>query len=404
MADELPLKSKKKILAIVGAIPCRNNIYAGIFTIEQIIELAKTGKYKIDVIFVRPMFPKLTNWIVSRIAKNTFVLDRPIRARREGVNVHLIPYLHLPKLSTFMMIFTTYVYILFRRLEFDIIHAYFLFFPGYLGIKLGNLFRKLVVVTAMGSDVGVLYSRSVYGKAVKPKVIKKIMTTLEKADFVVAKSNYLKKIITELGVPENRVLVINNGVSRDTFHLLDMKGRPSNGKRKIILYVGSLFVEKGLLELMEAVEILGKKRDDFSLVVIGSGPLKDELLRLIERSKLQKFVSLEGQKDHEEIPQWINKSYVLCLPSHNEGLPNVALESISCGRPVVASNIGGIPEIINNSELGILFPPRDSQKLAKALEEALDKEWKHEIIAKSAERFYWENILPKFDELYRELI
>ncbi|MFX0097198.1 MAG: hypothetical protein ACFE7E_05510, partial [Candidatus Hodarchaeota archaeon] len=66
----ISVKGKKKILAIVGAIPCRNNVYAGIFTMNQIIELSKTGRYKIDVILIRPMFPKLTNRIIRSVKKN----------------------------------------------------------------------------------------------------------------------------------------------------------------------------------------------------------------------------------------------------------------------------------------------------------------------------------------------
>lgn len=404
MVDKLHTENKRRILAIVGAIPCHNNVYAGIFTINQLIELTKTNNYIIDVIFPRPMFPKLMNWIGRRIKKTIFVLNKPIDLSKEDIDVHLIPYLHLPKLSTFMMILTAYFYILLKKVRFDIIHAYFLFFPGYLGIKLGNLFNKPVVVTAMGSDINMLVDKSIHGKNVKPHIIKKITLTLKKADLIVAKSDYLKERVMEFGVSKDKVKVINNGVSEEQFHLLDKQGEALNEKKKIVLYVGNLLVEKGVVELIEAVEILSRKRDDFSLKLIGNGPFKKELSKLIEKLRLVKFVGLEGEKEHEEIPQWIHKSHVVCLPSYHEGFPNIVVESISCGRPVVASNIGGIPEIINDKELGILIPPRDPEKLAWALEEALDKEWNREEIAGSAARFYWDTILPKFEELYNELI
>ncbi|MFX0124903.1 MAG: glycosyltransferase [Candidatus Hodarchaeota archaeon] len=403
--DNIYIENRKKILAILGAIPCYNNIYAGIFNMNQIIELSKNDRYKIDVIFARPMFPKLINWIGVRIKKNFFALDRPIKPIEGKVKIHLVPYLHLPKIGLFMLILTTIFYIIVKKIKFDIIHAYFLFFPGYLGIKLGNFFKKPVVATAMGDDVDFLYGKSLFGKAIQPEIIEKLMTTLRECNVIVAKSNYLKKRIINLGISENKVLVINNGVSKERFHFNDHSTAELNGKKKTILYVGNLIVEKGLVQLLEAIEILMRKKDDFSMVMIGEGPFKKGLLKLIKRLELEEWVRLEGQKNHEEIPQWINKSHVLCLPSYRggEGLPNVVLESISCGRPVVATNIGGIPEIINNSELGILVPAKDVEKLAQALEEALDREWDREKIAKSGARFYWENILPQFDELYNEV-
>jgi glycosyltransferase involved in cell wall biosynthesis len=273
-----------------------------------------------------------------------------------------------------------------------------------LGIRLGSLFKKPVVVTAMGSDVNVVFDRSVHGRIVNAGIIRKIMVTLQKADIIVAKSEYLRRKITQLGIPGKKVWVIKNGVSREKFCLLNTESKALDGERKTILYVGSLYVEKGLRELVKAVEILSKTRSDFSLAVIGDGPFKRELIDLVGRFRIGEFVKIEGQKDHEEIPGWMSSSHVLCLPSYNEGLPNVVLESVSCGRPVVASNVGGIPEIINDSELGLLVPPRSPEKLAEALEEALDKEWNYEAIAKSGARFHWENILSRFNELYNELI
>ena len=110
-----------------------------------------------------------------------------------------------------------------------------------------------------------------------------------------------------------------------------------------------------------------------------------ELLRRASQSDLKGHVKFVGCANPHEIARWLAVSNVFCLPSHSEGCPNVVIEALSCGRPVVASNVGGIPELLN-SRCGVLVPPGDARQLAHALLRALDHPWNQEEIANCSRR------------------
>src|SRR5439155_27155037 len=110
---------------------------------------------------------------------------------------------------------------------------------------------------------------------------------------------------------------------------------------------------------------------DVDVIFVGSGPEKITAGQCV------------GARPHEEIPVWMNASDVLCLPSLNEGLPNVALEAMACGLPVVASRVGGVREIVQEGENGSLVPPSDAGALAAALRAALARTWDREAIVRS---------------------
>jgi glycosyltransferase involved in cell wall biosynthesis len=128
----------------------------------------------------------------------------------------------------------------------------------------------------------------------------------------------------------------------------------------------------------------------FRLALIGDGVMKAELTAMVEAAGLTAIVHTPGGLAPKKVAQWIRASDVLTLPSWSEGYPNVVVEGLACGRPVVATDVGGTREIVT-ADNGILIPPKDSTALRLALEQALQRRWDHAGIAASMRRS-WDDV------------
>lgn len=137
----------------------------------------------------------------------------------------------------------------------------------------------------------------------------------------------------------------------------------------MILFVGHVDAHKGALDLVRAFAVVSRARRDASLVMVGTGPCLGQCRGLAKA--LGVSVRFVGARPHAEIPDWLAAADVLALPSWAEGTPNVVLEALACGRRVVATAVGGIPDVVSSDRLGTLVPPRDPPALARALEAAL---------------------------------
>jgi glycosyltransferase involved in cell wall biosynthesis len=204
---------------------------------------------------------------------------------------------------------------------------------------------------------------------------------------------------------------VYNGIDRQKFRPLDRadccRTLGLDPARKRVLFVGNLLPVKGPTVLAEAfallchpersegspagtTEILRSAQNDkpVDLILIGTGT---------ERITTGRCV---GTRPHDEIPIWMNACDVLCLPSLNEGLPNVALEALACGLPVVASHVGGVPEVVRAGVNGLMVPPSNPDALADALQRALETKWNRDAIRASVARFDWDvNARTVFDAL-----
>src|SRR5262249_18452745 len=167
-----------------------------------------------------------------------------------------------------------------------------------------------------------------------------------------------------------RVAVVMNGVDGCLFQPRDrLEARRALGlsaHTKLALYVGNLKPEKGPLDLARAWPIVARHLPDAELAIVGAGPLRDDVAASIGQG-----ATLVGAQPLDRIPQWMAACDVLVLPSHVEGTPNVVLEALASGRRVVASAVGGVPDLITSPTLGVLVPPRDPDALADALMTAL---------------------------------
>ena len=111
-----------------------------------------------------------------------------------------------------------------------------------------------------------------------------------------------------------------------------------------------------------------------------------------------------GQVDHDTIPSYIGVSDILVLPSLSEGMPNVLKEALACGVPVVATEVGGVPEFIISNQLGLLVPPADVDSLSKAIEIALNQSWDKRQLFAHAQKFTWEKTAQHYNQVFAQLL
>lgn len=159
---------------------------------------------------------------------------------------------------------------------------------------------------------------------------------------------------------------------------------------RLVVYVGRLVESKGLCELVQAFSALRAREPAARLVLVGDGVMRARLAGLVAAAGLVDCVQVTGGMDHAGVAGWIAAADVLTLPSWSEGYPNVLVEALACGCPVVATDVGGAGEIVTTGS-GILVPPRDPARLAQALHEALVQPWDRAAIARSMARG-WDDV------------
>jgi glycosyltransferase involved in cell wall biosynthesis len=248
------------------------------------------------------------------------------------------------------------------------------------------VFQLPVFVSAMGCDVNDLDRH--FGKR------RMVAWTFRHCTGAMSVSRALGSAIQALGVEPAKVCVIPNGLS-DEFLKQSVDSRPADHPAsgvKTILYCGWLSPEKDPLYLLEAARLLFATRSDVRLKFVGAGVLREKIEELSAEWKIADRVTLVGEVRHDQIAQHMKEADVLCLPSLREGYPNVLLESLACGLPIVATNVGGVPEIVTDGSLGILVPIRRPAELAQALGTALDRQWDREALRQAVRGRSWDEV------------
>jgi len=206
---------------------------------------------------------------------------------------------------------------------------------------------------------------------------------------IVSVSQALKDEIVKLGVPSRKIHVIYNGVNHDKFSS-ENNTPPEGSEQQYILYVGNLKKDKGVFELLHGFSQIHDNYPFLKLMYAGPGALKDELLLQATQLGIKNKVTLLGSVNHSELPSLMQKATLLVLPSYNEGVPNVVLEAMACGTPVVATSVGGIPEVVNESLCGVIIKPKNNEAVAQGLTKALNTNWSPEKIKQHSLQFSWE--------------
>ncbi len=234
-----------------------------------------------------------------------------------------------------------------------------------------------------------------------------IARALRGARAVVSVSDALAVKVRDLGVPGERVHLLYNGVDGDRFRpgdrLAARRQLDLPPDAPVVLYVGNLKDAKGCVDLLEAFPAVLAKHPQARLVMVGEGASRATLQARSAQLGMQDRLLLAGARPHDQLPLWMQAANLLSLPSHNEGVPNVVLEAMACGLPVVATRVGGIPEVLP-VQAGILVPAHDRTALGEALLDVLARDWQPSAIIDYASRFSWEDNVRRLDRILTEAV
>ena len=282
-----------------------------------------------------------------------------------------------------------------RDFDFQLIDAHYVYPDGVAAVHLARALGVPCVITARGSDINLLPRHAL--------VRRQITSALQRADALVAVSGALAASMRKLGAPADKLHVIPNGVDRDVFH----HGEPAAGRRKIGIYsdekmllsVGNLNELKGHALVVEAVARLRARGIRVSYHIIGAGEEESRLEARIAALGLQGYVHLQGPVANERLRPWYQAASLFVLASSREGWPNVLNEALACGTPVVATKVGGVPEIVRHGDNGLLME-RSVEAIAAAIEAGLARDWDRRALAAAASRTGWGDVAERLVALF----
>jgi teichuronic acid biosynthesis glycosyltransferase TuaC len=278
--------------------------------------------------------------------------------------------------------------------DFDAIDAHYYYPDGVAAALLARHFNKPFVVTARGSDVNIIASHAV------PRRL--MLWAARRADTSIAVSEALASAMVAIGMTSQRIEVLRNGVDLTRFRShsqADARRRLGWPDAPTLIAVGNLLESKGQHVALEALASL----PDFRLCCVGSGPQAGFLQSLARRLGVAERVLFCGSVAQDLLSLYYSASDILVLPSTREGTPNVVLESLACGTPVVATAVGGIPEVVSTPIAGRLTGDRSAAQLVNAVRDL----WAHGIdrqaVRAHASRFGWADTTRGQLDIFRRL-
>lgn len=381
---------KKRIVLISNLYPNPNEKNRGVF-IRQLAERL-THEFDLTVVCPIPWKPKFLRQPAQEVPKVDTV---------NGVQVLYPRHIVIPKMMRFSYGWLMYLALLpvlknlHKQNMVDLISAHWIYPDGFAAMQVAKKLNIPVVVHALGCDI------NEYSKYWSRKI--QIAKALMNSDRVVVKSRDLATKSQQLGADPENIHTIMNGVDKDKFYPRDMSdmraelGLDADGK--YLLFVGNLQVEKGLIYLLTAVAKI--KDYPFKLLVVGDGPQSSQMKEVAIKLGISAKVEFLGAINHPDVPRYLSAVDALCLSSLREGCPNIVLESLSCGTPVLASNVGAVPDMITSADKGIIIEAENAQQIADNIPSVLTIKTNQEV---QFSWYSWDENAQKIGQVFKELI
>jgi L-malate glycosyltransferase len=286
----------------------------------------------------------------------------------------------------------------------QLIHAFWSG-SGIIALAVRIFQPRPVVITLWGSDKHITQI---------PILSKTIIRVLNTADAIVCENNNLKALLVSQGLDSKKINLIRNGVNLDIFQPGNsMEARKKLGLKNdqlILLSIGSLNKNKNHALLINAFSEIVASKSPLHLYIIGEGEEQNRLKKQIKELELEQKITLIELLDHKSISEWMKAADIFILPSRNEGTPNSLLEAMASGLPVIASQVGGVPELIQESIEGLLFESDSKDDLKEKLNKLIKDNQLQKLLGKNAQKKIathygsWENQAEKLLALYKQLL
>ena len=348
--------------------------------IHLVEELTIGGLEKILTTIVLNLNKKKYNVSVWCLREGGFFADKLVK---EGIDVKIL------RISTSRNPLSIYkLYRLLKSHKFDIIHTH-AYSAGTIG-RVSAFLAGVTIVISHNHSVYTYYNKYYH-------FVEWLLSFI--TDRVICISDKINVFAREIQrISAKELITIHNGID----DVCAVTGKRSSGLKKelgipikhsVVGTIAHLEEHKGLKYLLKAASLLLASRSDISFLFVGEGTLKGELKKLCVDLKIEKDVIFAGERS--DIPGLLFSIDIFVLPSLREGLPLAILEAMACGKPVIATNVGGIPEVLKHGENGILVSPKDPEALYRAMNELLDNRKKREKMGRKGKRVCDESFRAK---------
>jgi teichuronic acid biosynthesis glycosyltransferase TuaC len=391
-----------KILTFTSLYPNAVNPQHGIFVENRLRKLVETGEVDARVIAPIQSFPVS----FGPLARYSAFAAAPRVETRHGIEIHHPRFLSVPKVG--MRLTRSSMAIAARKLfrdivekeSIDLIDAHYFYPDGVAAATLAAETGVPCVITGRGTDLNLFPEF--------PAARREILKAVEKAVACVTVSDALRNRLIEIGAPAEKVTTLRNGVDTELFAPVSAADRDAIRRRhnltgRTIIAVGNLAPEKGQMLIAEALRAQPELAD-VSLLLVGDGPDGDRLDRFIEDNNLAGRVRRLGRVPQSDLPGLYSVADVSVLASMREGWPNVLLESMACGTPVVAADVGGVREMVTAPEAGVVVGDRTAGAFAAAIAGLLEALPDRASTRRHAEGFSWEETTRGQIDLFRRIL
>lgn len=386
-----------KILTFTTLYPDSTRARHGVFVETRLRQLITYAGIEARVVAPVPWFPSQSSLFGSYAAYARV----PHQEDLHGIKVYHPRYPLLPKvgmsLAPWMMaqaVAPTLKKLLRKGYDFDVIDAHYFYPDGVAAALLAQTLRKPLVITARGSDLNLI--------ARFPLPRKWMRWAARRADHLVTVSAELKQVLLDMDIPADKVTVLRNGVDTALFRPVgrDMMRRKLDMRGFVMLSVGNLVPAKN----HDLVIAAAARIPDAELLIIGQGQEQHRLRKLIAESGLEKRVRILDNMDQAMLRDYYGAADALVLASVREGWPNVLLESMACGTPVVATAVGAAPDIVSAPQAGVLATECNTGALLAAIHQLRENYPDRAATRAYAEQFGWDETSAGQMRIFNQIV